>query len=322
MNSPRQTFKTARGHTYSLVHIPPRDSRPTLLLLHGFPSHLHDWVQQTGYLAAHGYGVLAPDLLGYGQTDQPSCPDAYRLKLMSDDIAEMAHALVVAGKPKRSTLVGVGHDFGATLLSRAAAYYPELWHRLVFLAVGPPRLGTPFDVDSINQMTRQVFGFELLGYIKWLATDPQAATTLESHAQAAMRLVFCADHGVWDEWYRPLGKMKEFCEQNRQVAMGEWYTTDLQRHHLECFARPGGYRGATMWYKMWTDNLFAEDEQGREEFRIQTPTLFVGAEGFAQQRDLLAAWCEDLTCREVDGGHWIHLEHAHRVNQLIKDFLE
>ena len=208
MDAPRQTFKTSRGYTYSLVHIPARNSRPTLLLLHGFPSHAHDWVHQAGYFAAQlGYGVLAPDLLGYGQTDQPSSPEAYRLKLMSDDLAELVRS-PLWGLPSHHRLVGVGHDFGATLLSRAAAYYPDLWDRLVFLAVGPPRLGTPFDVDSINQTTRQHLGFELLGYIKWLATDPQAGPTLESHAEAAMSLVFCADHGVWNDWFRPLGKMR------------------------------------------------------------------------------------------------------------------
>jgi pimeloyl-ACP methyl ester carboxylesterase len=237
---------------------------------------------------------------------------------MSDDLAELALSL---GRPR--VLVGVGHDFGATLLSRAAAYYPDLWNRLVFLAVGPPKLGTPFDVDSINQMTRQFLGFELLGYIKWLATDPQqAATTLESHAHSAMSLIFCADHGVWDEWYRPLGKMKAFCEQDRRVAIGKWYTADLQQRHLECFARPGGYRGATMWYRMWAENLFLPDEKDYEHFRIQTPVLFVGAEGFAQQRELLAGWCEDLTSVEVEGGHWVHVEHAQKINELIEGFLQ
>lgn len=39
-----------------------------LLLIHGFPDMWYGWRHQIRYLAKHGYRVIAPDCLGYGQT--------------------------------------------------------------------------------------------------------------------------------------------------------------------------------------------------------------------------------------------------------------
>ncbi|KAF8459845.1 Alpha/Beta hydrolase protein, partial [Gautieria morchelliformis] len=44
---------------------------PTLLFLHGFPSTSGDWVCQVVYFSSKGYGVVAPDMLGYGGTSKP-----------------------------------------------------------------------------------------------------------------------------------------------------------------------------------------------------------------------------------------------------------
>lgn len=64
------------GTKYGFVHIKPSDTQPYLLLCHGFPSSSYDWRHQINYFAGLGYGVLAPDLLGYGDTDKPSNPSA------------------------------------------------------------------------------------------------------------------------------------------------------------------------------------------------------------------------------------------------------
>ncbi|KAH8714402.1 hypothetical protein BGZ61DRAFT_492869 [Ilyonectria robusta] len=304
------------GNEYSYIHI-PATQKTTLLLLHGFPSTASDWVHQIQYFSAKGYGIVAPDLLGYGQSSKPTDVSKYRLKPMGDELVELLDNLGL------SQVVGIGHDFGSTLLSRLAAYHPSRWTALVFLAVGPPRLGTPFNVKMINQMTKQMMGFELLGYIPWLAGDAQA--TLEQHAESAMSLMFCHDHKEWDEWFHPLGKMELFVTENRRVPVGSWYSEALQKKHLEAFGAKDGYKGVTRWYRMWLENLFAQDEVGFDGFQTSQPALFVvprePESSAAQQQQMLAAWTPNLQTVKTDSGHWVHLERPDETNVAIQDFL-
>ena len=67
----RKTLSVTGGFTYSYINIKAQDSNPTFLLLHGFPSSVYDWRKQITSLSEAGYGILAPDLLGYGETDHP-----------------------------------------------------------------------------------------------------------------------------------------------------------------------------------------------------------------------------------------------------------
>ena len=311
----RLVFLTSNGKNYSYTHIPSK-SHENILFLHGFPSTSYDWIYQIEYFSSRGYGIIAPDLLGYGKSSKPSDVEEYRLKPMSDDMIELLRHLDI------SKVIGIGHDFGATLLSRIAAYYPIQLTSLVFLAVGPPRLGTPFDVDMINQMTKQALGFEMLGYIPWLGSNTDAAITLESHAEAAMSLIFAADRKIWDEWFHPLGKMKQFVEENRRVPIGDWYSKGMRNHHLEAFGRENGYKGATRWYQMWMKNLFAPDEKGYEEFKISQPTLFIEPETDNPiQEEMLAEWTPNLSTERLDSGHWVHIERGNEVNAKIEGFL-
>lgn len=308
-------YTTSRSYQYSYVHIRAQPPKKTLLFLHGFPSHLYDWEKQVQYFASEGHGIIVPDLLGYGHTSKPSHAADYRLKPMSGDIIELLDEL------DQPSVVGIGHDFGATLLSRAVAYYPKRWSEVVFLSVGPARLGTPFELDMINDMTKRVLGYELLGYIAWIARDSVAQQELEDHASSAMSLVFCADNSQWSQWYRPERKMKQFVKEDRRLEIGKWYPEHLQRRHLETFGAKGGYQGAVNWYRMWSENLFAPDEAGMGDETIPQPVLFIGDKDSSQQSDLLGSWAPRMSVALVDGGHWIHLESDKVVNETIGSFI-
>ncbi|KAI7762070.1 hypothetical protein LZL87_004377 [Fusarium oxysporum] len=314
----RQSFTAHSGNVYSYIFIPPTSQSTTLLFLHGFPSTLTDWVHQIRHFWSEGYGVVTPDLLGYGESSKPTDVYAYRLKPMSDEVIELLDHLNL------KTVVGIGHDFGATLLSRMAAYHPSRWEALVFLAVGPPRLGTPFDVDMINTMTKQFLGYEMLGYIPWLA-DYRSQEILEKNAEAAMSLVFCRDREEWETWFHPLGKMEEFVRENRRLPIATWYTDDLQQAHLEAFGSTDGYKGVCRWYRMWKDNLFALDEQGFEDFHLSQPVLFIvpsePEQSATQQQQMLSSWTPNLQAVKLNTSHWIHIQAPSETNTTIQNFL-
>ncbi|RKK59405.1 hypothetical protein BFJ67_g2518 [Fusarium oxysporum f. sp. cepae] len=311
-------FTAHSGNVYSCIFIPPTAQSTTLLFLHGFPSTLTDWVHQIQHFSSEGYGVVALDLLGYGESSKPTDVNAHRLKPMSDEVIELLDHLDL------KTVVGIGHDFGATLLSRMAAYHPSRWEALVFLAVGPPRLGTPFDVDMINTMTKQFLGYEMLGYIPWLA-DYRSQEILEKNAEAAMSLMFCRDREEWETWFHPVGKMDEFVREDRRLPIALWYTEDLQKAHLKAFGSHDGYKGVCRWYRMWKDNLFAPDEQGFEDFHISQPVLFIvpsePEQSAAQQQQMLSSWTPNLQTVKLNTSHWIHIQAPSETNTTIQNFL-
>lgn len=101
-----KTTTTSDGTTYAYIRIPAATpTNPTFLLLHGFPSSSFEWRHMVPRLKGKGYGIVAPDLLGYDDTDKPVEVEAYSHKRMADQIIEI---LEVEGLKR---VIGVGHDW-------------------------------------------------------------------------------------------------------------------------------------------------------------------------------------------------------------------
>ena len=94
-----------RTYRYVQYHPNPVTKKPTILFLHGFPSSSFDWRKQFDYFASRGYGILAPDLLGFGGSDKPSNPEAYTLKKQATELVGLLDCVTGGGKA-----VVVGHD--------------------------------------------------------------------------------------------------------------------------------------------------------------------------------------------------------------------
>lgn len=73
-----------------------------------------DWHPQISYFKEKGYGVVAPDLLGYGGTDKPAESSAYVHSLLARDMVD------ILDHENVTDVIAVAHDW----------YVPE--HTLVF----------------------------------------------------------------------------------------------------------------------------------------------------------------------------------------------
>ena len=98
---------TPRGFKYHYYHSAPRNGKPTLLLCHGFPSTSKDWSPLGLYFNEQGYGLIIPDMLGYGGTDKPVDPALYIHSAMSQDVISILDA------EKVEKVVAIGHDWYA-----------------------------------------------------------------------------------------------------------------------------------------------------------------------------------------------------------------
>lgn len=94
-------------------------SRPTVLLLHGFPSASHMFRDLIPELADR-YHVVAPDLPGFGMTEQPTRDNfSYTFENLADVISRFTEKL---GLQKFAIYV---FDYGAPVGLRLAVKHPE-----------------------------------------------------------------------------------------------------------------------------------------------------------------------------------------------------
>src|SRR6266566_7016010 len=75
------------------MHLAEQGTGPLILLCHGFPELWYSWRYQLPALAQAGYHVVAPDLRGYGRTDQPDAIEAYTLLHLVADLVGMLDVL-------------------------------------------------------------------------------------------------------------------------------------------------------------------------------------------------------------------------------------
>lgn len=311
-------FTTTRDKSYYYTFEPPV-AKSTLLFLHGFPSHSADWRHQIEYFASLGYGVLAPDLLGFGKSSKPDEVSEYRLKLISQDLVELLDHL---GLPR---IIAIGHDLGSNVPANLALYFPSRVSAMVFIAVGVSRPGTKFNIDAIHQFTKQALGFEMFGYVSWLGRD-DPHQTLEQHAASVMSLMFARDLANWDKFLHPVGAMRSFVEKDERVEIGEWYTEAMRSDNLQTFAAQDGYKGATRWYRGLVENISLPEQSGFENRELSQPSLFIahsGAKtGMAQQQQMLSEWVPDLEIVTINNaGHWPQLEQPLKTNEAIHAFI-
>ncbi|MBD9613534.1 alpha/beta hydrolase [Pseudomonas sp. PDM02] len=100
-------------------------AKPTLLLLHGFPSSSHQFRQLIPLLSAH-FHIIAPDLPGFGFTQVPA---ERKYAYTFDALAEtLGHFVETLGLKRYAMYV---FDYGAPTGLRLAVKYPERMTALI-----------------------------------------------------------------------------------------------------------------------------------------------------------------------------------------------
>jgi fermentation-respiration switch protein FrsA (DUF1100 family) len=68
----RTHLQTSDGLRLQAIHLPARDTLPTVIFFHGNGDNLHGAIEATKLLGAAGYGLLLPEYRGY--SDNPGSP--------------------------------------------------------------------------------------------------------------------------------------------------------------------------------------------------------------------------------------------------------
>ncbi len=99
-----------------------------VVLIHGFAASNYDWVYLTPQLAEAGYQVIAPDLIGHGNSSKPKDPTCYTFSILYQYFVDWMETF---GEQQNLTLIG--HSMGGLIALNYAIQHPDSAQRLVLV---------------------------------------------------------------------------------------------------------------------------------------------------------------------------------------------
>ncbi|MCA9534411.1 MAG: alpha/beta fold hydrolase [Myxococcales bacterium] len=117
-------FRTIHGYKRAYIRA---GTGPALLLIHGIGDNADSWAGLIPTLA-ESFTVIAPDLLGHGESDKPRAD--YSIGAYANAMRDLLSVLDV----ERVTVLG--HSLGGGVAMQFAYQYPERCERLVLVGTG------------------------------------------------------------------------------------------------------------------------------------------------------------------------------------------
>ena len=269
------------------LHFVEQGEGPLVVLLHGFPEFWYSWRHQIPALAEAGFRVIAPDQRGYNTSEKPPGVRSYRIEHLADDIAALIEH---AGE---SRAVVVGHDWGGAVAWAVSMLRPEVVEKLVVLnAPHPGALQREF--RRLRQLARSwyVFFFQL----PWL---PEAALRFRGYRML--------DLGLRRESTRP-----------------DAFSDDDIAAYKNALSQPGALTAAINYYRAAVRrNPF---ESARMLRQIEVPALLIWGEQDPylgiELTEGLERWVPGIRVERIpEASHWVQVDAAERVNELMIEFL-
>ncbi|KAF7982640.1 hypothetical protein HWV62_27075 [Athelia sp. TMB] len=316
-----KNLTVSRGFNYHYFISPARDGKPTILFLHGFPSTSSDWRHQVIFFRNLGYGVIVPDLLGYGGTSKPLDPAEYNQSLITKDVIDILDA------EKIDKVISVGHDWGSVVNSRLINFFPERISAASFLAVGyiPPKGRSNW--RAALEQTKNTFGREVFGYQLFFVED-DAAEIIEKHWDSFHSLMWPAEPETWIEHVGPTGAAKAWVLADTKTALPA-YLTEEDKAAQTAVLLKDGFQSSLNWYKPNFSDLAAKDAEliPLENYDIKQPVLFIAcSKDFvgvpAIGYHALSTHAKNLKTTELDAGHWVLLSHPTDVNRELLSWIQ
>jgi pimeloyl-ACP methyl ester carboxylesterase len=311
------------------MHIAEQGTGPLMLFCHGFPECWYSWRYQLPALAQAGYHVVAPDLRGYGQTEQPEDVGAYTLLHLVGDLVGI---LDVLGEQEA---ILVSHDWGSVLAWQAALMRPDRFPVLITMSAPylprAPLHGARATIPP-TQSWRQTFGDSFF-YQSWFQQPGVAEAELERDVRSSIRRLLYSlsgDAPPAERWHPvlPDPRANTLNAAGNPTSLPSWVTeADLDVYTAE-FSRTG-FRGGLNWYRNIDRNW--ELLAAYSGASILQPTLFLWGDqdpiveiaGVRKRIERMQQFVPNLQQKELAGcGHWIQQERAQEVNAAILAFLQ
>lgn len=184
----KSTEKTLQTGNYTThLNRAGEGNSETILFLHGSGPGVIAWSNWQFALPALGesYDCLAPDLVGFGNSEHPKDPPDGMGPWM-DAWVQQSMALLDDLGVERAHLVG--NSMGGAVALHLMHRYPERFGRMVLMGpIGPPH-EISYQLDSIWGFYDNPTAEHMGDLINWFAYDPKAAVGSDLDKIAQMRL--------------------------------------------------------------------------------------------------------------------------------------
>ena len=150
VTAPTLQFRTIHGYKRAFRIA---GSGPALLLIHGIGDNSTTWNSVQANLAQQ-FTVIAPDLLGHGQSDKPRAD--YSVAAYANGMRDLLSVLDI----ERVTIVG--HSLGGGVAMQFAYQFPHLVDRLILVSSG----GVTKDVNFVLRLASLPMGSEALAVLR------------------------------------------------------------------------------------------------------------------------------------------------------------
>ncbi|MFB7372524.1 SDR family oxidoreductase [Streptomyces sp. NPDC056222] len=269
------------------------ESRPTVLLVHGYPDSKEVW-SEVAHRLAERFHVVLYDIRGHGRSTAPApLRGGFTLEKLTDDFLAVADAV----SPDRPVHL-VGHDWGSV----------QSWE---FVTV-PRTEGRIASFTSMSGPSLDHFGH----WIKQRMARPTPRRVGQLLGQGAKSwYVYMLHTPVLPElaWRGPLGKRwPRLLERVEKVPAGDYPTPSLPND-----AAHGAW--------LYRDNIRARLSRPRADAYAHAPVQLITPTGdaFLSERlyDDLATWVPELTRRSLPGKHWIPRTRPDQLASWIGEFV-
>lgn len=215
---PTLQFRTVHGYRRAFRIA---GSGPAILLIHGIGDNSTTWNGVHAKLAQR-FTVIAPDLLGHGQSDKPRAD--YSVAAYANGMRDLLSVLDI----ERVTIVG--HSLGGGVAMQFAYQFPQLVDRLILVSAG----GVTKDVNIVFRLASLPMGSEAMALLRLPLVLPAV--------QIAGRIV---------------GKAIGTTSRARPAQCAAFWTTCQSRRLLRRSAAPCGqwWTGGGRWSPCWTDAI-------------------------------------------------------------------
>jgi pimeloyl-ACP methyl ester carboxylesterase len=286
---PKTYYRTALVQGHAIFYREAGDpSKPTLVLLHGYPTSSHAYRELIPMLSRHMH-IIAPDYLGSGYSERPD-PDSYPYSF--DRLTDHVEGLLEALHVDRYMLYM--HDFGAPVGFRLAMRHPERVRAII--------------VQNAN------------AYLDGL-TEPRRKFFREAHddrspEHVASLYAFVSREGIVDRQY-----LRDVPVERRDIMNPDSWTHDLaflqtdkdKKIQVELLQ---DYQSNLDQYGKWQETM----RKHRFPMLIvwgQRDPAFIAAGAKAFLRDL-----PDAELHLIDAGHFAVEERAAEVAEYILKFVD
>ena len=308
------------------MHVAEQGDGPLVLLCHGFPESWYSWRHQLAALAAAGFHAVAPDMRGYGQTEQPAEIDQYTLLHLVGDMVGLVDAL--GGGPA----VIAGHDWGAPVAWHAALLRPDRFRAVIGLSVPYRPRGSVRPTTAMPQTDDAIF------YQLYFQAPGVAEAELSRDVRSSIRRILFSGSGEGRRAHAGLGNPAAvgmvprgggFLRHTAEPATPpSWLTEADVDFYAGEFTR-AGFRGGLNWYRNIDRNW--ELMAPYAGARVTVPALYVAGDqdlvvhfrGMDQLLPNLKKFVPELrqTIMLPGCGHWTQQERPKEVNDAIVTFL-